>query len=283
MNVLEVEHAGLGLSLQDQGRTGWKKYGVPPGGAMDRHAARWANRLVGNRDDAAVLEMLMQGARLRVLNDCLLALTGAQCGFRANWEARIYRAGEVLHFPENQAGLWSYLGVAGGFEERPFLGSRSASPRSGIGRTLPPGSVLKALPPTEALPSAIAGRHLTSSEKRDYNQPPSLLIWPGPQRHHFPTEAWEKLLTTAWQVSPRSDRTGYRLQGETLPSSREEMVSEPVLTGSIQIPAGGEPIVTMRDGPTVGGYPKIALVDGSSLDWLAQCRPGVHFRFQAAV
>jgi biotin-dependent carboxylase-like uncharacterized protein len=273
MNVLEVEHTGLGLSLQDKGRTGWKQYGVPPGGAMDHHAARWANRLVGNRDDAAVLEMLMQGARLRVLADCLLA----------HWEAKIFRAGDVLHFPENQSGLWSYLGVAGGFDERPFLGSRAASPRSGIGRILQPGSVLKALTPSEPLPSSIAGRHVRPTEKRDYHQPPPLLIWPGPQKDHFPGEAWDQLLTTAWQVSPRSDRTGYRLQGGALPPSGQEMISEPVLTGSIQIPPGGEPIVTMRDGPTVGGYPKIALVDRDSLDWLAQCRPGVHFRLQAAV
>ena len=250
---------------------------------MDQHAAKWANRLVGNPDNAAVLEILMQGARLRVLHDGLLSLTGADCGYSANWEARIFRAGEILHFPENRTGLWGYIGVAGGFQEPLFLGSRAASPRSGIGRVIQPGSILRAETSTGTIPSSIAGRHVTPSEKRDYNQPPGLLIRPGPQRNHFPPEAWEKLLTTSWQVSPRSDRTGYRLEGGTLPSSPHEMVSEPVLTGSIQIPSGGEPIVTMRDGPTVGGYPKIALVDRDSLDWLAQCRPGVHFRFQEAV
>jgi len=283
MKILQIEQTGLGMSVQDRGRTGWKKYGVPPGGAMDRHAARWANRLVGNADDAAVLELLLQGGRLRVLTDWTLAITGADCGGPANWEARVYRAGEVLHFPENRNGLWTYIAATGGFQEALFLGSRAASPRSGIGRQLRAGNVLEVMERTPELPPAIARRQPTLAERRDYNHPPPLLIWPGPQKEDFPPEAWRRLISRPWQVSPRSDRTGYRLQGEPLPTPAHEMISEPVLVGSIQIPPGGHPIVTMRDGPTVGGYPKIALMEKSSLDWLAQCRPGVQFHFQEAV
>lgn len=122
-------------------------------------------------------------------------------------------------------------------------------------------------------------RWLEASERRDYGRPPVLSVWPGPQRDLFGTELQREFFARDWRVSPRSDRTGYRLEGERLAVTSVSMASEPVRVGSIQIPPEGLPILTMRDGPTVGGYPKLGWVDETSLDWLVQSRPGQEVRF----
>lgn len=114
------------------------------------------------------------------------------------------------------------------------------------------------------------------TEIRDYSAPPAFRVWPGPQRTMFSDEFFGR----EWIVTPQSNRVGYRLSGEPLAFARRELLSEPVRVGTIQVPENGLPIVTMRDGPTVGGYPKLGLVDPADLSWLAQCRAGQKVRFE---
>lgn len=277
MEVLEILRTGLACSVQDAGRFGWKRFGVPPSGVMDPHAAAWANRLVGNSDGAPVLEILLQGAELRVLAPVRFAVAGAEAGAGIpSWHARVLSAGEVLAFPRNRRGLWIYVAVRGGFDGEEILGSRSSYPRGGLGRRLAPGDRLRAAA-TSAAP-ALGEGWVTWSERRNHDSPPLLRVWRGPQWDWFDREEQRCFFNAEWEVAIQSDRVGYRLEGARLNPPASELRSEPVLVGSIQVPPNGQPIVTMRDGPTVGGYPKIGLVDPDSLPWLAQCRPGVKFR-----
>jgi len=243
---------------------------------MDDHAAAEANRLVGNATTAPVLELLLQGARLRVLRDTILAVTGANADANVPLGARItVPAGGHIEFPRNRTGVWSYVAVAGGFVGVPLLGSVSAYPRGGIGRALAAGDVLCAAPSRgKPLPDSAAGI------PRDHSVPPPLRVWPGPQWEAFPAASRAACFARPWTVSSQSDRVGYRLAGEPLEPARLQLLSEPVLPGTIQVPESGLPIVTMRDGPTVGGYPKLGVLDPADISWLAQCRPGQAVRFQ---
>lgn len=281
MTALEVLRPGLGATVQDFGRVGWRRFGVPPSGAMDPHAAAWANRLCGNPDGAPVVELLLQGAVLRVRAERRFAVTGAESGaIVPAWSARTLRPGEELAFPRNESGLWAYVAVAGGFAAERVLGSASAYPRGGLGRALRAGDELALAEPD--LVGLRGDAWVAWSERRDYASPPLLPVWRGPQWEWFDPAEQRCFLDAEWEVSPRSDRVGYRLEGARLNPPERSLRSEPVLVGSVQVPPNGQPIVTMRDGPTVGGYPKIGIIDPDALSWLAQCRPGVRFRLVAA-
>ncbi|MBL9136795.1 MAG: biotin-dependent carboxyltransferase family protein [Verrucomicrobiales bacterium] len=285
--LMELVDHGLGLSLQDLGRRGWKRFGVPPGGALDDHAARWANRLLDNPTNAPVLEILMHGVTLRALRRVTVAVTGAaphvlKAGRGGPWHTAVIEPHQEITITPPQSGLWTYLAVAGGgFAAPRWFGSVSIFPRGGLGESLGPGFVLAGSEAATPRPdSPIGERWVDPSEIRNYARPPALRVWPGPQFDLFSTAARAAFFEQPWRVSSRSDRTGYRLDGAPIPSPALTLPSEPVLPGSIQVPPDGLPIVTMRDGPTVGGYSKIGLIDPEALAWLAQCRPGQQVRLE---
>ncbi len=279
--LLRVLASGLGIALQDLGRPGFARFGVPPGGAMDPPAALWANRLLENAPSAAVLELCLQGQRLEVLQDGWLAVTGSAAprGQSANHAFRV-RVGDVLEFAPGPAGVWTYLATPGGFAGEPMLGSVSVNARAGIGRGLAPGDVV-ALAGVSGfgLPAAIAGRSIPWGEAGGLAKPAALRVWPGPQWAMFGEADRDGFFGTEWTVTSQCDRVGYRLSGPVLSPESAQIISEPVLPGSIQVPANGQPIVTMPDGPTLGGYPKLGLVELADLSRLAQCRAGQRVRF----
>lgn len=281
VDVFSVVRAGLGASIQDLGRSGLAQFGVPPGGAMDDHAAGRANHLLDNPIEAPVLELLLQGTRLDVMHDMWIAITGAdaQCSVPL-WRRTFVRAGDSIDFPVSRDGLWTYVAVEGGFDAPRYFGSASVYPRGKIGRLLSAGDVLRRPESATGAPVGIAGRALVASDRRNYAHPPVLRVWPGPQWDLFADDDRGAFFRQAWTVSSQSDRVGYRLEGPRLASPSTPILSEPVLVGSIQIPPLGQPIVTMRDGPTVGGYPKMGLVDPDDVAWLAQCRPGTSVHFE---
>lgn len=244
---------------------------------MDDHAAGEANRLVGNDPAASVLELLLQGAKLRVLRDVTLAVTGANADANVPMaEATNVSAGQVIEFPRNRSGVWIYVAVAGRLVREALLGSVSAYPRGGIGRALVVGEVLMS-----TKPSVRRTAKTVAAIRRDHAAPPVLRVWPGPQWEAFTEATRREFFARTWAVSSQSDRIGYRLMGEALVPARIQILSEPVLPGTIQVPESGLPIVTMRDGPTVGGYPKLGVLDPEDISWLAQCRPGQTVRFQS--
>lgn len=278
---VRVISPGVGLSVQDCGRPGFGRYGVPPGGAMDPVAAAWANRLLDNPESAAVLELCLQGQQFEVLADGWLAVagSGAPRGHDRNSAFRA-RIGEVLEFPPGPSGVWTYLAIPGGVAGEPLLDSLSANSRAGIGRMLRAGDALFANPGARLqLPPAVAGRSVPWAEVSDASHPPAFRVWQGPQWDSFSAADRDRFFAGEWTVSSQCDRVGYRLVGPALEPLAAQIVSEPVLPGSIQVPANGQPIVTMPDGPTIGGYPKLGLVDPADLPRLAQCRAGQSVRF----
>jgi biotin-dependent carboxylase-like uncharacterized protein len=279
--ILSIIAPGLGAAIQDLGCLGGRRFGVPPGGAMDDHAATFANRVLDNPPEAPTLELLLQGARLTVLEETWIALAGADADSNLPmWRAVHVHPGQTIAFPRHRSGVWIYLSVEGGFEAtisgEPGLGFS----RGLIGKRLSKGDRLRRRCSFSFhLPSRVAGRVVAWDEQRDYENPPDLRLWPGPQWDRFSREDCQALLEADWSVTSQSNRIGYRLEGPPLTSFPGQILSEPVRAGSVQVPPNGQPIVTMRDGPTVGGYPKIGLVDPRDLDWLAQCRPGQTVRF----
>lgn len=271
--ALEIISPGLLATIQDGGRPGWRRFGIPPGGVMDRGAWHTANRLLHNALDAPVLECL-QGTSLRATREITVATSGA-------WGAIAWAAkpGEIIEFPPTLAGVWHYLALPGGIAADSFLNSTSVCVRAQIGMPLGKGSSLACHGnPSSNLPAGVKCRHPIFDD--DFVLPSDALrVWPGPQWDQFDRTAQDAFLGQPWKISARSDRTGYRLEGRAIKAPKEELVSEPVRIGSVQIPPNGQPLITLHDGPTVGGYAKIALIEPADLSRFVQTRPGRSIRF----
>jgi biotin-dependent carboxylase-like uncharacterized protein len=279
--VIQVLATGVGLSIQDRGRPGWRRFGVPPGGVMDRYAANWANDLLGNSRRAPVLEIALQGAVLKILKDTWIALAGADLGAAVRpWTAVRVKAGEELSFTQPRAGVWAYLALPGGVVAPSYFGSAAVDARNGLGSSLRVGSIVRAECHEPNLNhGALARRSVCAESQREYANCPVLGLLKGPQYSAFDQRSRAQMVSATWTVSTAMDRTGFRLEGPPL-AVPDSIASEPVLPGSLQVPGNGQPIVTLHDGPTVGGYPKIGVLRDSDLDWLCQCKPDTQLRFQ---
>jgi antagonist of KipI len=285
-----VEATGL-LTLQDQGRLGWRRYGVPASGPMDPFAFAAANMLAGNAPEAAELEIGGGEIALRAASECVIAMAGTGYKLRVNtweyplWGSYFVRGGWTLRLERAGFGMRAYLALAGGIEAALVLGSRSTYLRGRFGglegRRLEAGDVLKGAMPGYGLIES-AGRTLAPEAQPVYAANPTVEITPGPQQAAFTDEGLNTLLSNAYRVGLASDRMGYRLEGPTLKHRRSaDLTSEGMAVGSIQVPADGAPIVMMSDCATTGGYPKIGCVIRADLPLLAQCTPGkdqVEFR-----
>lgn len=278
--MIEILATGSGLTLQDAGRIGWRRFGVPPAGAMDPASMALANQLLGNSPDAPVLEIALQGTRLRIVQPVWLALAGANsCSSLEAPAARQFFADDILSFDQKAAGRYAYLAVPGGFVSGAWFGSVASDYRNGMGEALGKGTRLVAQQgePTVST-EGVACRRPSEVPESLPQTSAHFEIFRGPQYDAFSEKARRALVDTEWTLSLRSDRTGYRLDGATLPVP-DSIPSEPVLPGSFQVPVAGAPIVTMPDGPTVGGYAKIAVLRERDLGAFAQCPPQTKLRF----
>lgn len=279
--VLRVIRPGLELTIQHRPRRGFRRYGVPPGGPMDPLAAAWANRLVDNPLDAPVLEILLNGAELEVLEPLWLGLAGADMqGTLPAWTAQAFHPGQHLRFPIPRSGVWSYLATPGGFEAHRLLGSAGSSPRAGLGNPLAPGELLRASTRRPVLNSAVRQRQIPGPARPTQPNPSALRAFPGPHWELFREGDRTRFLNQTWTLTSRCDRTGYRLAGTPVLPQTREMISEPVLPGTVQLPPDGQPVITMPDGPVTGGYPALLFLAPESMPRLAQTRAGASLRFQ---
>ena len=266
--------------LKDRGRPGHAYQGVAPSGAVDRSAYARANALVGNPPGAAALECTLGGLRVSFDGPAMVVLTGTDAvldvqGTRAGVEEVVtVPAGATVSVTMPRRGLRSYLAVRGGFAVSPVLGSRSTDRIGGIGPDRPgPGDVLPV--GTEAGPPA------AREEIRSPDGP--LAIDLGPRDDWFTDAAVATLLSAEFTVTPASDSVGLRLDGPELARARtDELPSEGVVRGSIQVPPNGKPIIFQADHPVTGGYPVIAVLTPTSADRAAQLRPGRPVRFTVA-
>ena len=278
--VFEVLQPGVLSTIQDLGRTGWQRHGVGTAGAMDRFALQVGNLLVGNPRGEAALETGLGGLRLRCLEDWIVAVSGADLGAGIpRWKSIRLRKGEELFFKSALRGAWAYLTLAGGVAAETVLGSKSTCLRGLGGRPLAKGDLLRAGPPRS---SARDGRGLVPSEIPDYPESVVVRVVSGPQEEMFQEESLKEFLSAPFQVTPQSNRMGYRLAGPPLRHrGSPDALSEAVATGSIQVPADGQPIVLMADRQTTGGYAKIATVISADLPAMAQARIGAQVSFRS--
>jgi biotin-dependent carboxylase-like uncharacterized protein len=272
--MIEVVRPGLLSTIQDLGRHGLGRFGVSPGGAMDPLALRLANRRAGNDDGAPALELTGPGAELRFLDDTVFALAGADLGATLDGTplapAPWYRAaaGTILRFPRRVRGARSMLAVAGGLDVPRFLGSAAVDLDAGLGARLVRGQRLATLP-APGPPRSLADVDLA------YADPFRLRFVPG----DAPVAAIAAFAQSAFRVSDRSNRTGYRLTGPVLAVPAADRLSQPVAPGAIQLPPDGQPILLMADRQTVGGYLCLGHLIAADRPKAAQLWPGDEIRF----
>jgi biotin-dependent carboxylase-like uncharacterized protein len=294
-SALEVVRPGPLSTVQDLGRPGLAALGIGRAGAADRGSLRLANRLVGNAEPAAGIEATFGGLSVRAHGDLVIAVTGAPCALRCHrsdgarsaasrpadgaMNAPLQLAdGTVLTLGTPRRGLRSYLAVRGGVDVPPVLGSRSTDILAGIGPDpLAAGSVLP------------VGTDVVGDPLVDVAAVPEpaegvvdLAIAPGPRADWFAAGALETLATQTYEVTSESNRVGMRLAGPALARAREdELPSEGMVPGALQVPPSGVPTLFLVDHPVTGGYPVIAVVRSGNLDRAAQVRPGQRLRFHA--
>jgi biotin-dependent carboxylase-like uncharacterized protein len=289
MDVIEVLDGGFFTTVQDLGRYGYQRYGVPVAGALDQFALRSANVLVSNREGDAGLEITLVGPRLRFLADTVIAITGANLDPRlddapvAMWQAVAVAQGGTLSFGSVQDGMRAYLAVAGGIDVPQVLGSRSTYTRSRLGgvegRALAPGDRLAAFGQESA--SGMEGRKLPREQIPAYGHSHVLRVVLGPQDDAFSQEGLRIFLSAAYTVTPQSDRIGYRHQGPQIHHKEgADIVSDGIPFGAVQVTGDGMPIVLLADRGTTGGYAKIATVISVDLATVAQAGPGDTMSFR---
>ncbi len=288
--ALRVERPGLLTTLQDFGRRGYRSLGISVGGAMDRFAFEAANRLVGNATGDAALEVTLIGPQLTALRDCLIALTGADLNPRLNgepismWTTLQLRENDKLGFGGRRKGARTYIAIAGGFSGDRWLGSMSTSllvGRGGVnGRSLRIGDELS-IAGLPSRPVALA-RQLTDDRRPKYLGPGVSVLHaiPGPQFDWLAPESRDVFFSQVYEVSPASDRMGYRLEGKPVAITGPELLSFGLAFGCVQMPWIGQPILLMADHQTAGGYPVVAGVTRADLTVAAQLVPGDRVRFK---
>jgi antagonist of KipI len=301
---IKVVRTGLLTTIQDGGRCGYRQYGVILNGAMDLYALRIANMLVGNDEHEGAMEITLMGPKLLFEQSCLIALTGGDLTPVIDgkdvpmWRPVWVKEGSVLEFGVPKKGCRTYLSVSGGFQLPKVMGSVSTYLRAEIGgykgRALQYGDVIGV-----NSPASFGEKLIDSLQKRMGNRPfaatswtlhptwlpsyepnPTIRAMKGAEFDRFTEESRQDVFTKPFQVTPQSDRMGYRLQGPALTLTEPfELLSSAVAFGTVQVPSDGNPIVLMADHQTTGGYPRIAQVASVDLPLLAQVLPGRRVSF----
>ena len=282
---LEIITPGLLTTVQDAGRFGYAALGMGPSGVMDREAFDRANRLAGNRGgNAAVLECTLMGPTLRVDEDTVCAITGADMGAAVRGvpvprdRAFLLLRGQTLIMGAAANGCRAYLAVRGGIDVPAVMGSRATNMKCRVG-----GYEGRALKKGDVLPvgSAAGCEALCVPEQPPvYANDITVRVLPGPQADRLTAKGRSDLYGTAFTVTADSDRMGIRLDGPALQNTGTDIISEGLVFGSVQLPSNGKPIILMADHQTTGGYARVASVCTTDLPLLAQLRPGGTVRFR---
>ena len=285
--MIRVLDGGPQTTVQDAGRTGHMRYGIPPSGPVDRASFILANRLVGNPDSAAALEFTLMGPRLRAEAPCSLAVTGADAPVTLNdapaaaWTTLVLTPGDVVKVGAARAGVRGYVAFAGGLEVPPVLGSRATYLRGRLGGLR--GRVLARDDVLSLQPGPIP-RHRTVAEAARPRWGGEIVVRVvlGPQADRFTADGVAAFLGSAFEVQPQSDRMGVRLAGARITHARgHDIISDGIALGAVQVPGDGQPIVLLVDRQSTGGYTKIATVCSFDIARVGQAKPGQRLRFSA--
>lgn len=284
--MIHIEKPGMLTTIQDIGRHGFQQYGVIVSGAMDTLALQTANILVGNAQDEAVLEVTMGGLRFKTDDDCVMAMTGAAIQGTINgrdplqsYRPVALKAGDTVQLGPLLSGCRNYIAFGGGIDVPAIMNSKSTYLRAGIG-----GYKGRALKKGDAL---TVYKH-TAQQVKWQAEPPhyakknwTVHVTAGPEWAQFTADSQQQFLTTRYDITAAADRMGYRLKGPPLQRvSAEELLSDAVLFGTIQVSNDAQPTVLLADRQTTGGYPRIAQVIASDLHVFAQMKPGDSIQFE---
>jgi len=289
MSLIRIVSPGVMSTVQDAGRVGWRRAGVPGSGALDRNLLALANALVGNALDAPAIECLDGGLGLRAEDGpVMLAIAGNARAERVDaagavtpmpgWRAHVLAPGEQLRVRDTSVRRVCMIGLAG-VALTPVLGSCATYVRARLGGI--DGRALAAGDTLQAADATVPVRMLPAPP--DVSDAPIRVI-AGPQADHFTHAAMDSLFDQTWQVSTEADRMGIRLAGEALAhvdTAHRDIVSDAIVPGAIQVPGNGQPIVLLADSQTAGGYPKIATVISADLGRIGTLKPGSAVRFAA--
>ena len=287
MRVIQVQAPGLLTTVQDLGREGFGPMGVAPSGAADPISLRLGNRLVGNAEGAAGVEMMLLGGTFLFPDGAVLALTGSDFGATLDdtavdlWTSIEAQPGQTLHLGPTRSGARCYLCVQGGIAVTPFLGSASTHVLTGLGgfqgRALRKGDVLH----FESATRPFRKRAIAPEVSDRLSRRSVLRVTPGPQIDWFSGSSLRSFWDGAYRVGEQSNRMGLRLEGPPVfQQSVREMITEGVSLGAVQVPPGGSPIILFVEQQTTGGYPKIANVISADMHCVGQLRPGDEIRFE---
>mgnify|MGYP001255403093 CR=1 FL=1 len=288
MATLIVHTAGLLTTVQDRGRYGYQRYGMPVAGAMDTFSLELANLLVGNEPGKTCLEATIYGPELEFTGAIRVAITGADMDPHLNDQgipmnaAVDVRPGDRLVFRGLRSGCRAYIAFAGGIDTPPVMGSRSTYLRAGIGgfhgRALMPGDELPlgepmGKPRLKKIPEGLIP---------EFKHEQIIRVISGPEANYFEFTGLRSFLSKEYTVTAQSDRMGYRLSGEPIKHKEgmTNIISAGISMGTVQVPGDGQPIILMADRQTSGGYARIANVITVDLTILAQMQPGdiIHFK-----
>lgn len=298
--MFEVLFGGAQTTVQDLGRFGRYRYAICPSGAQDNFSYRVGNILLKNREDAAALEIAVVGPQLRVQEDTVVVITGADISPKINgkevdlWKTNSVKAGDVISFGQLRSGSRAYLCVAGGVDVPPVFGSRSTGTLNKLGgykgRKLEKGDFIKSLKPEFPL-HELEGRSLPREYIPSFLAEAKLRIIPGAYEYRLTEESLHEFLSVTWMVAPNSNRVAYYLNGPKLNFKPEEQpfgagsnpsnvvdIAYPI--GSVQVPGGEHPVMLMNDGVTGGGFAIVGTVVRADLDIAAQLKPGDHLVFK---
>lgn len=298
--AFDILEPGLSTTVQDQGRIGYYRFGIPQGGSMDQYSATLANRLVGNTPAEAVLECTYIGPKIVTTEDAVLAVTGAPVDVFVNgtpaaqYERLDLKAGDELRFGVIKGGTKYFIAVHGGIDVPAVLGSRSTYPIGAIGgvngRALAAGDrvpvgvgVDNGLPPLQSI---------AENDRPAFSKEVRVRVLLGLYDHNLSERGLENLLESEWTLTPVADRMGLRYQGPGVEWKERKqpfgagqdpsnIVDAGYAVGSIQIPGGTQPIILHRDAVSGGGYAMVATVISADMDLVARCAPGTKTRFDA--
>jgi len=282
MGKIKILNKGLLTSIQDLGRRGYQKCGVPISGVMDDYSHKIANILVDNTVEEATLEVTMLGPKIQFLDKQKISITGGNLQPKINnksvpmWETLNVEKEDVLSFSGLKSGLRSYIAFSGGFDIPKPMGSKSYYSKANLGKEIKNNQILKINTSLD-----YNNRRLSEEYIPQFKTEIECRVVLGPQDDYFAQEEINIFFKSKYNVSNASDRMGYRLEGNQIKHKlTPDIISDGLGKGAIQIPGNGEPIIMMSDAQTTGGYTKIGYVIKSDLNKLAQLKPGDQIQFK---
>lgn len=277
----KVIRGGFLSTIQDYGRLHYKAQGISQSGAADEHGFCWANYLLANDFNAAVLEIALGGVELQAQINTFISLTGADFGFKINqksapmWRSVAIKKGDILSCGNPKNGVRGYLAVKNGFDTDTFFASKSVNLREKIGEKLRNNTLLPCTPWVKLSQRITPQKYIP-----DYQQEIVLRLLPTYQFNDFSQQQRTLFFKQNYTISPSSDRVGCRLEGKPIGDKIRKMISEGISYGSVEITNDGLPIILLKDSPTIGGYAKIGTVFSLDLARLAQKPPASRLRFE---